>query len=99
MKVLGERRPLSPSSTVQTKAVNYGRLVGTVPAFVLSDICYMSPAASWRLRLTACGNNASPTPTHISSLLRSFLTQAVPQPQWRSHRDETPCTKPCGGRV
>lgn len=31
--------------------------------------------------LTACGNNASPSPTHFVSLLRSFLTPAVP---WRA---------------
>lgn len=42
----------------------------------------MSPAASWRRWLTACGNNASPSPTHIFSLLRSFLTQAVPWRAW-----------------
>lgn len=54
-----KRRDASvPSSTLWTKAVHDGRLVGTVPAFVLPDICYTSPAASWRLRLTACGNNA-----------------------------------------
>lgn len=61
-----------------TKAVNYWRLVGTVPAFVLPDICYMSPAASWRLRLTARREQWEPVSTYFSSLLRSFLTQAVP---------------------
>lgn len=76
MKVRGDASV--PRSAVRTKAVNCGRLVGTVPAFVLPDICYTSPAASWRLRLTACGNNASPSPTHFFRLLRSFLTQAVP---------------------
>nr|KAF6330216.1 hypothetical protein mMyoMyo1_012222 [Myotis myotis] len=60
-----KRRDASvPGSTLWTKAVHDGRLVGTVPAFVLPDICYTSPAASWRLRLTACGNNA-PSPTHF----------------------------------
>lgn len=78
MKVRGGR--LCPRlGPVWTKAVNYRRLAGTVPAFVLPDICYTSPAASWRLRLTACGNNASPSPTHFFSLLRSFLTHAVPR--------------------
>lgn len=33
--------------------------MGTVPAFVLPDICYTLPAASWRLWLTARGNNES----------------------------------------
>lgn len=58
-KVRGDRL-CSPVRRWRTKAVNYWRLVGIVPAFVLPDICYTSPAASWRLRLTACGNNASP---------------------------------------
>lgn len=94
----------APALPWLTKAVNYGRLMGTVPAFVLPDICYTSPAASWRLRLTACGNNASPSPTHFFSLPRSFLTQAVPRrarlPRSpRSHSDEIPHTKLCGGWV
>lgn len=34
--------------------------MGTSAAFVLVDICYMSLAASWRLRLTARWDNACP---------------------------------------
>lgn len=53
------KKSLSPALLGLTKAINYGRLVGTVPAFVLPDICYTLPAASWRLWLTARGNNES----------------------------------------
>lgn len=68
---------LSPAPLGLTKAVNYGRLVGTVPAFVLPDICYTLPAASWRLRLTARGNNERAVSTHFFSLQQSWLTQPV----------------------
>lgn len=67
-----------------TKAANYGRLVGTVPAFVRADICYTSPAASWRPRLTARGDNAGlPTSTYFLSSLRSCLTQCERLPGLR----------------
>lgn len=77
MKVREKRLSLAPLWL--TKAVNYWRLVGTVPAFVLPDICYMLPAASWRLRLTARKEQWEPVSTHFFSLLRSFLTHAVPR--------------------
>lgn len=59
MKVRRGGGTLSPAPLGLTKAVNYGRLVGTVPAFVLPDICHTLPAASWRLQRTARGNNES----------------------------------------
>lgn len=63
MKVRGEASVPQPDRPWRTKAVNYGRLVGTAPAFVLLDICSMSPAASWRLWLTAGTMQARPRPT------------------------------------
>lgn len=68
---------LLPSSSVADKGRQLWWLVETVPAFVLPDICYMSPAASWRLWLTARRNNVSPSRPTFFSLLRSFLTQEV----------------------
>lgn len=84
----GEREGLRrmKASVAQLDRADKGRQLreagGDRACFVPPDICYMSPAASWRRWLTACGNNASPSPTHIFSLLRSFLTQAVPWRAW-----------------
>lgn len=83
-----------------TKAANYGRLVGTVPAFVRADICYTSPAASWRPRLTARGDNAGlPASTYFFSSLRSCLTQRERLPGLRQTHVSPQGTKFCGGRV
>lgn len=98
-KVGREGMPV-PSSTGRTKAVRDGRLVGTVSAFVLRDICYTSPAASWRLRLTACGNNARLSDP-LSSLRGPFGPTRRPgapaarRPEGASG-DETSAQRPAG---
>lgn len=93
-----------PSSTVWTKAVNDGRLVGATSAFVLPDICYTSPAASWR-RADSVREQCKPVsdplcqPPEVLSDPSGTLACRAAGPQRRSHGDETPCTKPCRGLI